>query len=69
MAKGLDVPKNMRAPHDLSSRTPGTAAWYYIEPVGLRIYASGMDAIYRGLITRKQLERALEIIKQEDKQR
>ena len=60
-----DVPVSMRKPHDL--RGNGKPAWYYIEPVGLRIYQEGGDGKHL-IITRKQLERAVEIIKQEDSQ-
>jgi hypothetical protein len=59
MAKG-DVPKNMRSPHNIRS-VYGSKSWYYIGPSGLRIFG----VVNSSLITRKQLERALEIIKQE----
>ena len=58
MEKG-DVPKDMRSPHNL--RSTRTKAWYYIEPSGLRVYGT----VSASLITRRQLERALEIIRQE----
>ena len=44
-------------------------AWYYIEPSGLDVYVStkkGEASTLSFRITRQQIERALEIIKQED---
>ena len=58
-------PESMRKPHNIRRISGVGEAWYYIEPTGLKIFGTGSQFH----ITRKQLERALEIIKQEDKQR
>ena len=62
-----DIPASMRSPHNIRRIKGDGEAWYYIEPTGLKIYEIGTENQF--LITRKQIERALEIIKQEDKQR
>lgn len=58
-----DIPTSMRPSHNIRRIAGVGSAWYYVEPTGLRLFGTGGQF----LITRKQLERALEIIHQEDK--
>ena len=67
-----DVPAAMRyprKPRNMQSFDSQDTAWYYIEPSGLDVYVStkkGEASTISFRITRQQIERALEIIKQED---
>ena len=62
--------RNSRKPRNLQSLDSKADVWYYINPNGLDVCVStkkGTAATISFNITCQQLERALEIIHQEDK--
>ena len=57
------LPLAMRRARKAKAHSPRTKAWWYVSPGDIGVYIESKDGVVACTLTRKQLERALEVMK------